>query len=152
MIESINSNEEKNLQTERINPMFKMPKNVRQVGLVEENKKIYVEDYVMTYIRQLPLKNTGKYQIAVLLGKFIRIEEEKSIFISGAVEVTNLSFEKLMVFTHEAWTSIYEDVKKYFPELEIVGWYLTKPGLTLEVDEALKKVHIDNFQARIKHY
>jgi Uncharacterized protein containing LysM domain len=150
MIESIKNNEQEKPSAEKSNPLFRMPKNVRQIGLIEGNKKIYVEDYVMTYIRQLPAKNTGKYQIAVLLGKFARIDDNKNIFINGAIEVKNLSFEENMIFTHEAWTSIYDEVKRYFPELEIVGWYLTKPGLNMEVDDKLKKVHIDNFAGQDK--
>ena len=30
-----------------------LPKNIRQIGYSLTNEKIYIEDYVMTYIKQL---------------------------------------------------------------------------------------------------
>ncbi len=33
-----------------------LPKNVRQIGNVSDNPKIYVEDYVDTYLNQLRRK------------------------------------------------------------------------------------------------
>ena len=29
-----------------------LPKNVRQIGEPEENRKIYIEDYVITYLKR----------------------------------------------------------------------------------------------------
>lgn len=145
MIESICSKEEEELQLNRISPMVRMPKNIRQIGQIEGSRRIYVEDYVMTYIRQLAVKNVGKYHIAVLLGKYVKSDENRNILISGAVEVKEVSFDENMTFSNEAWTSIYEDIKRYFSDVEIVGWLLARAGLSLEVDERVKKVHLDNF-------
>ena len=35
---------------------LKLPKNIRQIGLPEEKKKIYVEDYVVTYMRTVRVR------------------------------------------------------------------------------------------------
>ena len=32
---------------------FELPKNVKQVGEVEKERKLYIEDYVITYLQQL---------------------------------------------------------------------------------------------------
>ncbi|HBY71668.1 MAG TPA: peptidoglycan-binding protein, partial [Lachnospiraceae bacterium] len=53
MIETIYSSDNETGTTNRVQPIFKMPKNIRQVGKVSGNRKIYVEDYVMTFIKQL---------------------------------------------------------------------------------------------------
>ena len=65
--------------------LFRMPKNIRQIGQIN-HKKIYIEDYVMTYIRQLG-SETENVESAVLLGRTIKTEEEKCLFISGAIEI-----------------------------------------------------------------
>lgn len=148
MIESISSQEDE-LQLNRISPI-KMPKNIRQIGQIEGNKRVYVEDYVMTFIRQLSVKNVGKYHVIVLLGKYVRIDETKNILVSGAVDVKDISFEESMTFTNEAWTSIYEDVKKYFTDVEIVGWVLARAGLPLQLDDRIIKIHLDNFAGQDK--
>lgn len=151
MIETVYSNENGEYITgEPLIPLFKFPKNIRQVGQIDQNRKIYVEDYVMTYIKRLALKSYGNYQIAVLLGKFIRQQDSKNIFISGAVEVQRIFFEEDILFTNEAWTSIYESIKEHFTNTEIIGWYLTKPELSLEVTEQITKIHIDNFAGQDK--
>ena len=47
---------------------FELPKNVKQVGEVEKERKLYIEDYVITYLQQLT-KNTEGTKTAVFLGE-----------------------------------------------------------------------------------
>lgn len=151
MIETIYSTEENKSSIGRTSfPLFRFPKNIRQVGQINQWKKIYIEDYVMTYIGQIAISDNNDYQVAVLLGQFIQQEEGKSIFISGAIKVKDISFEEEKVFSNEAWTQIYENMKEHFTDVEIVGWFLTRPGLVLEVTDRLNKIHIDNFAGQDK--
>lgn len=151
MIETIYSTEENKSSIGRTSfPLFRFPKNIRQVGQINQWKKIYIEDYVMTYIGQIAISDNNDYQVAVLLGQFIQQEEGKSIFISGAIKVNDISFEEEKVFSNEAWTQIYENMKEHFTDVEIVGWFLTRPGLVLEVTDRLNKIHIDNFAGQDK--
>ncbi|MGB8452680.1 MAG: LysM peptidoglycan-binding domain-containing protein [Anaerocolumna sp.] len=124
----------------------KMPKNIRQVGNIgSRNKVIYVEDYVMTYIKQLSDKEHSGCRITVLLGYYVSTEEIKNIFIKGAVEMVNTDFSGGITFSDEGWTSIYENIKKYFSEVEIVGWSLVGPEFFIESGEKVRKIHVDNF-------
>lgn len=151
MIETIYSTEENKSSIGRTSfPLFRFPKNIRQVGQINQWKKIYIEDYVMTYIGQIAISDNNDYQVAVLLGQFIQQEDSKSIFISGAIKVNDISFEEEKVFSNEAWTQIYENMKEHFTDVEIVGWFLTRPGLVLEVTDRLNKIHIDNFAGQDK--
>lgn len=128
------------------NGIYKLPKNIRQIGNIPiHNKIIYVEDYVMTFMKQIGQKEPGNCSIAVLLGYFVRTEERKHIFIKGAVEMKQNDFYNGITFTDECWTSIYEDIKKYFADVEIVGWALTGSGFYLDSEEMLRKVHMENF-------
>ena len=144
MIEKISGKDEMEKKT---TTLFRMPKNIRQIGQIN-HKKIYIEDYVMTYIRQLG-SETENVESAVLLGRTIKTEEEKCLFISGAIEIEKEKQQE-MLFTDEIWNYIYETKKQYFPELEIVGWTVMKPGQVLEPSEQMEKVHIDNFAGQDK--
>jgi nucleoid-associated protein YgaU len=125
----------------------KMPKNVRQVGSISaRNKVIYVEDYVMTYIKQLSDKEHSGCKIAVLLGYYVRNEEGKNIFIKGAVEMVDTDYSNGIILSDESWTSIYENIKKYFSNIEIVGWSLIGPEFFIESVDKIRKIHMDNFQ------
>ncbi len=125
----------------------KMPKNLRQVGSAGfRNKAIYVEDYVMTYIKQLADKEHTGCRVAVLMGYYVKTEEGKNIFVKGAVEMTNTDFTNGIVLSDEGWTSMYENIKKYFSDVEIVGWSLTGPGFFIESEDKIRKVHMENFQ------
>lgn len=151
MIETIYSNESGDAgKTNKVQNSFKMPKNIRQIGKSSAIKKIYAEDYVMTFMKQLAGGDYSGLKIAVLIGQSIRLENCRNIFISGAVEVKDIDTSGEIVFSNDVWTSIYEDIKKYFAEGEIVGWFLGGPGYLLEDEEKIQKIHVDNFAGQDK--
>jgi hypothetical protein len=152
MIQSIYSNEEIDTKERKENSAFKMPKNIRQVGQVDLSKKIYAEDYVMTYIKQLAEKTTVGERKAVLLGQYIKSEGSRHIFINGAVEIIESvdNDKKGTMFSNQAWSEIYDCIKKYFTNVEIVGWYITKKDGPFDVDEHITRMHLDNFSGQDK--
>lgn len=151
MIETIYSNESgEGGLSGRVQPVFKMPKNVRQIGKSNSNKKIYVEDYVMTFIKQLAGGDFSKCRIAVLVGQCIRLDSCRNIFISGAVEVKDIDPTSEIIFSGDHWNTIYEEIKKYFVETEIVGWFIGGPGYFIEDKEKITKAHINNFAGQDK--
>lgn len=130
--------------------LMKVPKNVRQVGQVNDLKKIYVEDYVMSYIKKVGMKKDSSSELVVLLGQFVRINNCQCTFISGAIEIQNVLYNDNLVFTNEIWTEIYDTIKEYFHNVEIVGWSIIRAGLPLNVDQRIRKVHVDNFAGQDK--
>lgn len=144
MIEMIYSDESG--KQEMPSSAVRLPRNVRQIGNGEDGKKIYVEDYVMTYIGKLwenpELENTA----GVLLGTVKYSEGITYIFVSGAMVADNVVFSgNGIIFTDETWTGIYENMKEYFNELEIAGWFLIRNDSAMEIEEGLYRAHIDNF-------
>ena len=103
VIEKINSNEslDKN-KTDPVQSLFKMPKNIRQVGKSKTSKKIYVEDYVMSFIKQLASEEFSRYKVAVLVGHNVVQEGYRNIFIQGAVEIKEKETSQDLLFTNEA--------------------------------------------------
>ncbi len=144
MIEIIYSDESR--AQDMSSSAIRLPRNVRQIGSGEDKKKIYVEDYVMTYIGKLWDKPDQENTAGVLLGTVKCSEGITYIFISGAMTAEQVLFSgNSIIFSDETWTSLYENIKEYFNELEIVGWFLIRNDSALEIDEGLYKAHVDNF-------
>jgi hypothetical protein len=150
MIETIYSNENGEGCLGKMQVSFRMPKNVRQIGKNNLSKKIYVEDYVMSFIKQIASSDFSRCKIAVLVGQCIRLDNCRNIFISGAVEVKDIDPSTEITFTNDTWTSIYEEIKKYFVETEIVGWFIGGPGYLLEDFDKITKAHVNNFAGQDK--
>lgn len=151
MIESVYSNDNAEVnRAGRVQTSFKMPKNIRQVGKSNATKKIYVEDYVMTFTKHLAGEDYSTCRVAVLVGQYVKLETGRCLLISGAVEVKDIDVANNIEFTNDHWTDIYESIKKYFVESEIVGWFIGGPGYLLEDKERILKAHIDNFAGQDK--
>ena len=151
MMESVYSNDSAEANRAcRAQTSFRMPKNIRQVGKSNFSRKIYVEDYVMTFIKYLAGEDYSSCRVAVLVGQYIKTEADKCLLISGAVEVKNVDLSSDLIFTNDHWTEIYENIKKYFVDLEIVGWFIGGPGYLLEDKDKILKAHIDNFAGQDK--
>ena len=45
-----------------------IPKNIRQIGHAVAKDKIYIEDYVMTYIKQLSVEPFDGERLLILIG------------------------------------------------------------------------------------
>lgn len=129
---------------------IKRPKNIKQIGEVNSEKKIYIEDYVFTYINSVAYDNPEKVKAGVLLGESHKTLEESLVFIKGAVNITVDDTDNSINFDDKVWTSIYGEMEKYFGKLEIVGWFVSTPNATPEYFSILKKIHIDNFAGNMK--
>lgn len=138
---------DKNKTRESYYENFRMPKNIRQIGNINDlSKVIYVEDYVMSYMKQLSKKEQSEYKIAILLGKYIYNNNEgKCIFIKGAIEMKDVNIIDGDMFTDELWTNVYEEIKKYFLDVEIVGWAIVGLGIMNNIEEEIKTLHMKNF-------
>ena len=96
MIETIYNKEENSNERDTV---FHLPKNIKQVGEIEGNKKIYIEDYVITYVDKLAEDNED-VAAAVLVGDAERRAGEKYLFIRGAIGLkTIVTREDELLFT-----------------------------------------------------
>lgn len=94
---------------------WKLPKNVRQIGDGSAEKKVYVEDYVMTFLEKISAE--GKSGKAILLGEVRRLEGQTYIFADSALEVESFSPD------NAAREELKKEAEKYFSEKQVVGWY-----------------------------
>ena len=133
---------------------IRRPKNIKQIGEVSSDKKIYIEDYAFTYINSIAYNNPSDSQAGVLLGESQVDGDEKCVFIKGVIRAklgTEVE-EKGVYFNENVWNGIYSDVEKYFPDLSVVGWFAAIPEVTTERMLKLKKIHLDNFAGAMKTF
>ena len=155
MIEIIcnEENSDKSKQVTR-GAAIRRPKNIKQIGEVSSDKKIYIEDYAFTYINSIAYNNPSDSQAGVLLGENQTDGDEKCVFIKGIIKAklgTEVE-EKGVYFNESVWNGIYSDVEKYFPDLSVVGWFAAIPEVTPEGMMKLKKIHLDNFAGTMKTF
>lgn len=126
---------------------LQIPRNIRQIGLISGNYRIYVEDYVYTFLSRVSEKaqqdNGG---LVILFGNTEWADGVAYIFAKGAVMVEGEAVTaEHITLGNEEWKQIQETGEKYFSELSVVGWFLTVPGLAMRVSELAAKMHLRYF-------
>lgn len=124
----------------------KIPKNVRQIGNVSDTPKIYVEDYVDTYLNHLSEETKDTQKCVFLTGHTLKEEEQESVYISGAVSVPIPETQNGdIVVTKEIYQKGEEECKTYFPEDRIIGWGVIWPTAHLELNKYITRIHGEFF-------
>lgn len=120
---------EKNAEATKTENLIRLPKNIRQIGVAGNNLKIYMEDYVQSYIHRLSACQEGT--CFVLFGKKIIATDRQYIFISGAVRVVeeHIFHQNVEVYA-EAWDKLRIASRQFFPDLEQVGWANTRESMS----------------------
>ena len=118
------------------------PKNVKQIGNVSDSPRIYVEDYVETFLNQLEEQGREVTITAFLLGEKVQIEGEECIFVTGALQVKDSISEEINpVITKEELETAKVESREYFHELDIIGWFQTVPDRPLALSREMAKAH-----------
>lgn len=148
MIEMIYNEEGETLTEEKV---LAEPKNIKQVGMPGEFKKIFVEDFVHTYLWQCSRQKEEKSCVAILLGDSKRAGGKRHIYIKSAFPVEGVAERQgKYEFSENVWGEIYLACGKYFPEQEIVGWFLSNPGFPVEKSAAIEETHRTYFSGAEK--
>lgn len=133
-------------ENEEVDKEYPLPKNIRQVGNPGIKRKIYMEDYVVTYLSKLALPSNVDARGAILLGNVRKSKDEITVFISGALEAQNFELDlNETMFTNENWANIYNEIREYFPDLFIVGWFVSRLGFSTELNGKIIQTHNNYF-------
>ena len=126
--------------------VFHVPRNIRQIGLSGGKIRIYVEDYVYTFMNRLAEKAEGENGgLAVLVGKAEWNEGITYVFVKGAIHFEEQVNLEHISMGNEGWQKVQEAGEKYFSDLDVVGWFLTIPQMTMEINEIIGKMHLKYF-------
>ncbi len=131
-----------------------LPKNIRQIGAFGEKYKVYIEDFVYTYVHRFIHQRRREEPVisAVLLGRSVVREEQEYVFISGAQKVdfgeggwgtaeenAGSMPDTAAAKQVEFWDRVYQRIKQSFDDLEILGWYFNLDGSSLEINSQLQQ-------------
>lgn len=123
----------------------RLPQNICLVGQADNNRKIFVEEYVISYLQKIA--NFRKEpQIIVFFGDGYEREGVKYYFLKGAA--SHRASDIMLKRTDEFY---FQTVgKQYFPELKGIGWYYMEEGYS-EMLKILQDMREQNF-GNIKGY
>ena len=109
---------------------MELPKNVTQIGETDKFCKVYMEDYVVSYIKQLNRMAEDKQMGLALYGKCSKEEGVSYNFIYGAAKLVYLQRE--VKHLSQAQNQEIERLqRKYFSGYEFIG-YIILNGEMLE--------------------
>ena len=102
---------------------MELPKNITQIGEADRTCKIYVEDYVVSYMKQLSRSTEEKGLAIALYGKYTKEQNLSYFFIYGACRI--LSISKATRHLSQAQNQEVERLRqRYFPEYEFLGYHI----------------------------
>ena len=148
MIEVVYKDENREVQKNEGD--FNLPRNIRQIGQIRGNYRIYMEDYVYTFLGRLSAAackdEEKKGSLAVFTGEMQWEDGTGYLFIRGALlaKCQDLTPEHIDL-SEEVWITIQDEQKQYFPEQDILGWYFAFPQMAVEITELLQKTHLQYF-------
>jgi len=105
------------------------PGRVKQMGSIENSMKIFMEDYVYTYLYQYGRSGGGREKLAALIGQHAVINGQETVVISGAIQGKRTVQENgVERFSEETWEYLGGQMERYFKGMSIVGWVHCQPG------------------------
>lgn len=100
---------------------MELPKNITQIGEVDKHCRIYVEDYVVSYIKQMNGIAQNKDIAIALYGRKTVEDGVSYVFIYGSAKLNFL--QKAVRHLSQAQEQEIEKLrKKYFSEMKFLGY------------------------------
>ncbi len=126
---------------------FGYPTNIKQIGNVDDSLRIYIEDYVYSYLLQYAEAGGNEERLAALVGRCMLIDGQTVLFINGAIQGRYLDNEKgILTFSNKSMEYVDNQIDKYFKGLEVVGWLQSQPNYGNFLSASYAKYHVDNFR------
>ncbi len=121
---------------------FAFPTNIKQIGSIGEGFRVYIEDYACSYLQQYAEAGGYEERLAFLVGRYMVIDGQTVLFISGLVQGLHTYAEKdILTFSDKSWQHASKEINKYFKGLDIVGWMQSQPGYGTHLNASYEKMH-----------
>lgn len=102
---------------------MELPKNITQIGEADKHCRIYVEDYVVSYIKQMNGMAQNKDIAIALYGRKTTEDGVTYLFAYGSAKLNFL--QKAVRHLSQAQEQEIEKLrKKYFPEMAFLGYQI----------------------------
>lgn len=124
-----------------------IPKNVRQIGEVKGNTKIYMEDYIITFMKQISTRD-DKPKAMILYGDRQSDGDTTLMFVHGAVlaECHEEPQERMTIFKEDAWKDVNQKAGHFFKESSVLGWIYLRYDLSDFVASPVINTHKQFFR------
>ena len=125
---------------------FSLPTNIKQIGSIGDGLRIYVEDYVCTYLFQYAESAGYDERIALLVGRHMVIDGQPILFINGAIQGEHVEeTDGVLRFTDKSGSHANEMLARYFEGMEIVGWMQSQPSYGVYLNQHYAAYHMREF-------
>lgn len=148
MIEIVKEN---GVPVEKIINKRETPINLKAVGDPEGNEKIYMEDYVDTFIKQIAGKDDDP-KVLILYGETKKEEDQTTHFVYGAVLAEEIAADEKTVFEYTIWKDVNKNAAHFFPNTQIMGWVYIRYDLADFAGEKVMHTHKQFFRSDQKVY
>ena len=129
-----------------MNDFFTLPTNIKQIGSIGDGMRIYMEDYVCTYLDQYARAGGYDERLALLVGRYILIDGQPVLFINGAIQGKHVEeSDGLLHFTDKSSSYAESIVGEFFEGMEIVGWMQSQPGYGTFLNQQYAAYHFKEF-------
>lgn len=130
-----------------------VPKNVRQMGEVRGTTKIYIEDYITTFVKQISTRDDNP-KAFILYGDRQVDGEQTLLFVNGAIlaECYEDGREHSTVFGEEVWKDVNEQANHFFKDAMVVGWIYLRYDLSDFIEAPVVNTHKQFFRAEQQIY
>ena len=125
---------------------FTLPANIKQIGSIGTGLRIYMEDYVCTFLHQYATSGGYDERLAYLVGRHMVIDGQSFLFISGAMYgMYAEQVEGYSRFTQKSAEYASAMLDEHFPGLEIVGWMQSQPSYGTYLNQHYGAYHLRQF-------
>jgi len=125
---------------------FTLPANIKQIGSIGTGLRIYMEDYVCTFLHQYATSGGYEERLAYLVGRHMVIDGQSFLFISGAMYgMYAEQAEGYSRFSQKSAEYAATMLDEHFPGLEIVGWMQSQPSYGTYLNQHYAGYHLRQF-------
>lgn len=118
------------------------PKNLKQIGMADKRNKIYIEDYVVTYLKQIASDKERKKGIAGLFGSCRETDGYREFYIYGAAFEED--GEEAIAIRRDCVQKIMRKRAETFEDYFFLGWCVIHGGETGAVWENFYRSRMDS--------
>lgn len=122
-----------------------IPKNIRQIGHTLSKDKIYIEDYVMTYIKQLYSEPFDREKLLLLIGRRLNDGEMKYLFIKGVIEVNKRIRECNEILENDNMQEVIKIREDYYDDEDIVGLGIISKNEWFGFDSGIREYFCNSY-------
>jgi len=126
---------------------FTLPANIKQIGSIDDGLRIYIEDYVCTFLHQYAEAGGFNERIAMLVGRHMVIDGQSILFVGGAIHGKYAEkHEGYLRFSDKSIDYTEEMLEEHFPGMEVVGWMQSQPSYGTYLNQNYGAYHLRQFR------